>query len=309
MLGILVSAAALCAAPDDAELIRDMLTNWESQRSAIATARFRARAFRHGSLKPLSQQEVAAVFASVDLASQPDDLRKVVSAICTLKDFSTPDPWSAIEVTVDGARRRERTTNTPEGIDDNVVDQGVTVIGMGPAKQISIVRTSANSWPIRDLDDFRYLPNFGKGFLVSRPEAGHVLLSSNSNPDKASIKLDVDEATGFVHWQRSYLEGGIVGNELLQFGPVSYPGDLVLPTAIAKLSYSSGALQFANILVIEQADVNVDLPQDAFVSKATRGTLIADYRDPQHKDVFYARSDIDDVAKAFPLSPTSAPPR
>jgi hypothetical protein len=309
MLGILISAAALCAAPNDEELIRTLMTNWESQRSAIATARFRARAFRHAELYPLSQEEVAAVFASVDLAGNPDDLRKVVAAICSRKEFSTPDPWSVIEVTAEGAKRRERTTNTPQGIDDNVVGEGVTVIGMGPAKQISIVRTSASNWPIRGLDDFRYLPNFGKGFIVSRPEAGHVLLSSNSNPDLASIKLNVDEATGFVHWQRSYAEGGIVRSETLQFGPVSYPGDVILPTAIAKLSYLDGALQFADILVVERADVNVDLPPDAFISKATKGTLIADYRDPQHKDVFYARSDINDVAKAFPLSPSSSPPR
>ncbi|MGH7140258.1 MAG: hypothetical protein ACREHD_31350 [Pirellulales bacterium] len=242
------------------------------------------------------------------MASKPDDLRKVVSAICTRTEFSTPDPWSVIEVTIDGAKRRERTTNTPQGVDDNVVGPGVTVLGMGPANQTSIVRTSANTWPVRGLDDFRYLPNFGKGFRVSRPEEGHVLLSSNSDPKVARIQLDVDEATGFVHWQRSYREGGIVGSEILQFGPVSHQGDLVLPSAIARVSYSNGALQLVNILVIEQADVNVDLPDDAFVSKAMKGTLIADYRDPQHKDVFYTKSDIDDVAEAFPLSPASTSP-
>jgi hypothetical protein len=304
MVSILISAAVLCATPNDEELIQTLMTNWQSQREAIATARFRARAFRHGSLKALSGEQVEAVFASVDLGNKPDDLRKVVSEICTVKEFTTPEPWSVIEVTVDGAKHRERRTNVPEGVEDNVVGEGVTVLGLGPAKQTSIVRSSANTWKVRDLDDFRFIPKSVKGFFVSRPQPGHVFLSSEDDPAKARIKLDVDEATGFVHSQRIY-DDGVLLKETLQFGPVTYPGDLMLPTAIAKLAYHGGVLKHANILVVENAEVNVDLPTDAFVTNAKKGTLIVDDRDPQHKEVFFAKSDIDDVAKAFPLSPSS----
>lgn len=301
MLSAAIFAVALGAAVDDAELVKNLAANWESQRSAIATAHFRARAFRHGSVMPLSQQEVQAVFASVDFAARPDDLRKVVAAICMLKEFSTPDPWSTIVVTIEGSKRRERTTNTPAGVDDNVADHGVTVLGMGPANQTSIVRTGNNTWNIRGLDDFRYVPNFGEGLIVKGREAGRVLLSS-PDPKGPSIKLDVDETTGFVHSYRWYLESGVIANEVLQFGPVSYPGDLVLPTAIATLGYANGALRNANVLVILDAKVNIDLPRDAFAATAAKGTLIVDDRDPKHKNVFHARSDINDVAKAFPLN-------
>lgn len=291
---------------EDAELIKTLQANWDSQRSAIVTARFRARAFRHGSLKPLPQREVEAVFASVDFASQPDDLRKVVSAICTLKEFSTPDPWSVIEVTVDGARRRERTTNTPQGIDDNVVDQGITVTGMGPAKQTSIMQTGPGSTLIRGLDDFRFIPISAKGFVIAARDADVVRLSCG-DPGGATIKLDVDETTGFVHSFRLLLDDGTVAREVLQFGAVTHPGDLVLPTAIATMTYTNGMLSHADVLVIEEAEVNIDLPPDAFAIKAIKGTLIADYRNPEHKDVFYARSDIDDVGKAFPLNGSQYP--
>lgn len=304
MLASLICAAVLCAAPNDAELIENLKANWESQRSAIVTAHFRARAFRSGTMEPLSEAELDAAFNSVDLAIRPDDLRKLVPIICKDKVFSTPDPWSAIEVYVDGPRLRERSINTPGALDDSVVDDGITVISLGGANQASILRTSDNTRRIRNLDDFRFTPAITLGTRVSSRKSGRVRFVEPGEPHS---EFDVDEATGFVHSWRFYVKDGAIDQEILQFGPVSYPGDVLLPTAIAKLRFGGGRLAFADILVVEEAELNVDLPGDAFVVNASQGTVIADERDRQKRDVFRAKRKMDDLVKSFPLVARTQP--
>lgn len=284
-----ICAALLCAAAnasDDAELMQTLAANWEGQRAAIATAHFRARAFRSGDMEPLQAEEVAAAFRSVDLAQRPDDLRQLVPLICRHKKFATSAPWSAVEILVDGARLRERTISSPGALDDNVVDRGITVIGMGGARQASILRSGNSRWRIRALDDFRFIPAPSLDTHVLGREHGRVRLGDSGD---AHSEFEVDETTGFAHSWRFYLDGGVVASEILQFGPVSYPGDVVLPTAIARLSYSNGTLANADVLVIEHAEINTDLPPDTFVAKASKGTLIVDHRDPRNTKSFYAK--------------------
>lgn len=296
MLASLICAAVLCAAPNDAELIENLKANWESQRSAMtATAHFRARVFLSGDLDPLSGEEVDAVFDSVNLVERPDDLRKVVAAIWKYKELP-PVPWSHLEVWIDGSRLREREVDRL-GAMDNLVDQGITVVQNDAARQTSILRTSDSRWKHRNVDDFRFLPSLAFTARVASRESGRVHIT---DPEEPAEELEVDEATGFAYSWRLYEKGSLT-QEILQFGPVSHPGDMVLPTATVRMRFRDNALSYTEILVVEQAEVNINLPPDTFVAKASKGTLIDDARRPQREEAWHAKSDIDDVVKAFPL--------
>ena len=304
MLAVLISAAALCAATDDARLVEDLAAVWERQRSAVATARFRARAFRTGDVDPLSEEQVAAAFNSVDLVERPDDFRRLVEVIWKFKNFAG-DPLSLVEVTVEGTQLREREVNRIGEI-DYVSSQGITVVGQPDAKQTSILRTSDSRWRIRQLGDFRFVPIATVGLRLAGRDGGRVHLVDADEPRE---ELDVDEATGFAHSWRQYTNGAI-SQEILQFGPVAYTGDVLLPTACARLAYREGRLANADILVVHNVEINADLPSDDFIAKAPKGTLIVDARDVNNTTSFRARSDVDDVIKAFPLAsgtPASTP--
>ncbi|MGH7135679.1 MAG: hypothetical protein ACREHD_08070 [Pirellulales bacterium] len=300
MFNAAIYAIVLCAGDTDAELLETLKANWEGQKSAVATAHFRCRSFLSVDLKSLSGKEVDAVFASVDLVARPDDLRKVVAAIWRYE--APPKPWALVEVSIDGSKVRERTLNDL-GDMDNLVDQGITVVGTERGKQTSILRTSDSRWRIRKIDSFRYVPSPALGTRITKRESGRVYLT---DPDEPREEWEVDEATGFAHSWRFYFQGSL-NREVLQFGPISYPGDVLLPTAIAHLSFRDDRLLHAEIMVVEQADVNIDLPPDAFVAKAPKGTLIVDARNPQKSKASYAKSDIEDVIKAFPLTDESQP--
>jgi hypothetical protein len=285
---------ALCATPD-AELIKSLNAKWDDQRTAIKTARIRARAFRTGDVEPLSHSEVKAVFKSVDLANRPDDLRKLVFALWKHKEYPT-DPWSIIEVSTDGDKLRER--DASQGGMDYTVDKGITVVVMETANQTNILRTRDSRWVIRKPDDFRYVPQAGltapdllPGFAltVAERKGGRVVLKRAAAP----AEYEVDEETGFIHAYRCYDDTYTILHEVLQFGP----GEL--PAAIARLRYKDGKLVFAHILVVEEVGLNIELPRDAFVVKAAQGALIVDARKPKEK-VLRADHDIDNVISAFP---------
>lgn len=296
----LVFTIVLCATPSDAELIETLSAAWRGQRSAIATAHIRYRSFRSSDVKPISGQEVDAVFNAVDLVAQPDDLRRVVVALWKYTEVPHK-PWALVEVSISGSKVRERTLNELGDL-DNLVDQGITVVGTDRGNQTSILRTSDSRWRIRRLNDFRFLPVLANARITGR-ESGRVHITE---PDEPREETEVDETTGFAHSWRLYI-GGLLNQEILQFGPVVYPGDVLLPTVIAKLGYREERLRHAEVFVIEQADVNIDLPADAFVAKVPKGTLIVDARDPHKRRAWRTKSNIDDAVHAFPLVSASQP--
>lgn len=296
----LAAAVVLCAAAARADdLVERLQAEWDSQRTAIKTAHIRARAFRSSEMEPLSHSQVQAVFNTFDLANRPDDLRKLVLALWKYKEFDF-DPWDIVEVTIDGGRLRERTT-TRLGVHDIVVDRGITAVGNSAANQVSILRTSDSKWVLRHLKDFRYIPQAGltapdrfPGFklTIAERKGRRVHLKMAASP----ADYDVDAETGFVHAYRHYTDNYTILWEVLQFGA----GEL--PSAIAHLGYKDGKLIQAHILVVEQAELNSELPPDAFILKAPNGVLIDDSRNPERKRAFRADADIPDVAAAFPLS-------
>src|SRR5262245_40210366 len=91
-------AAPLTYAQDDVTK-KQLAAIWASQQTEIVTARIKYRLFQTGSdLAPLTSEQLHNLVSTVDLAVNPDDLRKLVMALSGSKAHREMEkPWGTLE--------------------------------------------------------------------------------------------------------------------------------------------------------------------------------------------------------------------
>ena len=132
--------------------------------------------------------------------------------------------------------------------------------------------------------------------------SGRLAVMSTDSDGRVRIKalraeMDPDWNTGFIHRAALRDANGQVTSEIAQFHPVTYPGNIVFPTILARLSYRSGKLDRVGCLVIDSARFNEGFASDEFVMAVPEGTLIIDYREDDFRPGSHTlREDVSDLA-------------
>ena len=122
------------------------------------------------------------------------------------------------------------------------------------------------------LDAFRKVPSPSDKLKVVAEDGDLLRLRLSS------WEYVVNPGTGFVS------ESTVIqANERLFLfrGPVTHPGGVILPSVAGRFQFFAGRLDHMQVLVIEDAEFNIELPKDAFGISVPAGTVVIDERFPQ----------------------------
>ena len=201
-----------------------------------------------------------------------------------------------------------RANETPYFIDlfdgDNVVNYDVA------NKQLNVEKVGKAgrmmSLPVNGLDDFRTIlrtPNFVPGdvdkvlasAVTKELPNGRVLVSFSG------VEVLADPRNGFV--ERLALprfdDARVVGTsqEILQFGPKTFPGNVVFPRVRLVCDYQEGKLFMLHVVTNDELRVNEGFSDGDFNLKLPAGTNVVDYRaDDFHPDSKRIETEIPDAA-------------
>jgi hypothetical protein len=279
--------------------VRNRLVDmWAAERTAVVTGHFRFRFIRLAGtrLAGLSVDELEHVVDSVDLTASLDQMKHLFDRISSTPDPSST-PWSVATLDVEGDRFREEhhvLLGTKQVTLTGVYNGSEKVDADGINNQVTIARGKTQ---IKDMSvsDLRFIPVVTElapdEFSVAKEPNGRVLVTAGSST------LSVDEATGFAYRFVGRSTEGRVTSEILQYGPVSYPGGIVFPTASVKIAcYTNGKISRVQIVVMEEVILNQPVKDETFQVAAAKGAVIVDATKSRDvPNVFRLPKDVSDV--------------
>lgn len=281
----------------------NLIALWKGQKAAVVTARYKISLFRYGesSSKSLTRDQFLRLLPSLDLARVPAFLETLRS------QFPPPDPdvldsWPVtVEILEDGARSRNdwpvHFAELGSGADSYVFDSKEEVQHHTINRQASVFAGRSGIQILRT-SNLRYLPPLrGDGgrdqFEVLSRSQGRSTLR------RGLTSIVADETTGFVHHAVAGNPQQRVAREVLQYGPRTYPGGILLPTVSAHVNYdSTEKISLLSVYYIREAVLNQEIPADAFTVAVPKGTNVVDFRkDPNRPSERLAFEPVADVLR------------
>ena len=259
---------------------------WTAQREEIVTAKVRFRFFRTGSdLYPLTPTQVRAAFTEVNLSANPQNIAAFIKKLSSRA--VTGDPWAKLEFTQDGKKTRER--GSSDSSVDNVFDGDSHFDVANSGRQVTVYPPGGGPGRL-SMDTFRPAPHHSKDYSITGTSQSGVKVSNGQ------VQFLVDSKNGLVASSTQY-DKGVVIEEFLSQGSVTYPGGVAVAPASGRFRYDKGVLVFAEAVAIEDADFNSKLPDDSFRVSVPVGTTVVDSRFGKPV-VSVATTPLADVSKA-----------
>ena len=280
---------------------KKLVEMWAAERSAIVTGHFKFRFIRLSAdrLADPSISKIERALASVDLLASPDQMRLLYDRIVRTPGKS-PSPWGLMTLDIDGQRLREEChlANSGNPIVQTSVYNGTEKLEADSAtKQILVSKGKTNRIDLR-VSDLRFVPPIidlaPHTFSVTKDIQGQILIKAGGS------ELMVDEDTGFVRHCVSRTPEGRVTTDTFQYGPVTYPGGIVFPTASVRiLCTTNGEVSQIAIAVIEETVLNQPIKDEVFRVAATKGRVIVDATNSVSPSAFRLSRAVGDVAKSI----------
>ena len=297
---------------DDAQILDELRDKWRVQREEIQTARVHVALFRYvGKGDPILTENEARAF----LARIPKILETSSDPLAALKratgSLVIPERrrrgWTDLEIIVDGPRTRNiRTITRPDGssyVHDNSFDGEDEVQHWSDSQQATVYKGRSRLL-LYDLRMLRSVPPPDLAYQeTGRTSSSIELWLGHAG---GGDQMQVDLATGLVTERI-----GAEGNELYQYEPIAFSGDIVSPRLTASVLYSDGMVRRARLLYVIDGEFNVELGEDAFDVAIPSSTTIVDHRGGGSRPETHRLSSPtpDTIALANELPTRGPPPR
>lgn len=276
------------ATQHDDELLATLDETWKARRTEIITARIKYRLTGRSAgpgLAPVTADGVQKLLSEANLAAIPGNFNVVRERLLV------PPPKSDSKAAVflmDGKKTRQESHG-----DVHVFDGEQQVRTNGANRQAGIYGI-AGPYARQTLRDFRRVPppSFIEHASVVSRNGNDITLKA------ASSTYRVDLPTGIVNRLEQRDANGEIGYERLELGIVIHPGGILFPSVIWEAKYSLGALNWFSLVLIEDAEFNIDVPGNTFSVAVPAGTKMFDYRRDPHEPRYMAvPEDTSDVMK------------
>ena len=277
-----IRARAIATELNDAERLDKLQQRWDDQRTSIQTAVIEYRSVKRYAQPQPKRGAVVTLLANADLAGNVSSLRGVITSLDT-KLKGQPVLWSDSRFTLDitGNARNDSSVPGHTSSDMRVGEDTISKRADDPQgrSQIDVTRThTSGSMYVPTIGDFCMTP--------SRKFCEHAAVVHDKEISRAgwiTIRSDkrecvVDGQTGFVF---KYREGDPTDrscSEVIQYGPTTYPGDILLPAATFSGDYRFGVLEKFSIHVIDRAVVNEGVDPATFATSGDKGDTVVDRR-------------------------------
>lgn len=246
--------------------IDQLLGRWWRQPREVGSAHIKFRLHRSGpnSYFPLKPAGVQAILTEVDLEKDPEMFAEFLSMV--LKPERRGQLSSEGEFFSLGLKTHERL-----GLDSERVHDGDLDLNKRQG-QVDVHRGNDSRIHRFTLSDFRHEGRITdvSGFEQELKPPSVVL---KRDREGRQLEIWADWATGFVR-RESFFSGGQLTSEVLQFAPQSHPGGIVFPRLKLRLSYRENELNTLELIYLENAEFNVNMPADAFKLAAAPPVLV-----------------------------------
>ncbi|MEJ7593427.1 MAG: M56 family metallopeptidase [Planctomycetaceae bacterium] len=282
-----MAAPAVIETPDevtpDFESIKSLVEQAHTGPREIKTAHVRFRIARPGSgfQKGLTPEKCSELLESHDLVSSPDQLRSLLKAFVRNDEQLAEEPWSNVDLYLEGSKTRTTKSSSNHGPDYWVRDGNTTLRWDAANLQADLSRTTDDWIHEETLDYFLRL-----NYIVAKQIAQRKPTEIARDGDLLLLRYESGELTeetrisllnGCVHSHTRSVNEAIV-SEQLQLGWRRY-NNVWLPSVVAELQYRRNQLDGCKLIVIEHASINSSVPAGIFTLGAPAGSVIVDKRD------------------------------
>jgi len=267
----------------DFESIKNLVEQAHTGPREIKTAHVRFRIARPGSgfQKDLTPEKCAELLESHDLVSKPDHLRSLLNAFVRNDEQLAEEPWSNVDLYLEGSKTRTTKSSSNHGPDYWVRDGNTTLRWDAANLQADLLRTT-DDWIHEETLDFFLRLNYIVAKQITQRKPTEIardgdLLLLRYKSDVLTEETQISLLNGCVHSHTRSVNGAII-SEQLQLGWRRY-NNIWLPSVVAELQYRRNQLDGCKVIVIEQASINSSLPAGIFTLGASAGSVIVDKRD------------------------------
>lgn len=256
---------------------------WDMQRSSLRSGTFQCRTIRRKVPEGLdiTQDEVRALLTHLSQSLTPRTLTELAVTLYPRSD-NTEVPWSEQTYTFDGKSatvhesimgNSGRSQTHTKHKEYEVIQRPVSP---GRADQITVLSRGEPLQHIPNLSDFVFIPS--RTFVK---EARIVADADNQSKGRITlsrklVRIIADEDSGFVfeftrgdYGERRYME-------MLQFRPMTFDQGIVLPEIRFIAQYGEKRLMSFDLRVIDQADLNIQVPESVFRIAANEENIVVD---------------------------------
>jgi hypothetical protein len=275
-----------------------LLALWRGQHAEIVTARFRTKCYRYATTEgAVTRDQVVKTLEGLNLANQPEDWAKLRNLFPAPPADFTEFWGTPVEILQEGSKGRNNWKYSAQthAVEEMRVFNNQEDIEYSAFNKQALILPGRSSVELITAKDIRYLPKLDpqdgpEHFAILKRSAGRITLQ------KANATLVVDEANGFIyHLSRSLGKGEL--QEVYQFGPRKYAGDVLLPSARLEMyAGRDGKLQWLSGSQLLEAEINIALPENTFVLDVPADTNVVDFRkDSNRPNTRITREAVSDV--------------
>jgi hypothetical protein len=266
----------------------------EQSLKAINTAHLKFRVFEcrssdSGIREGFTTARIGELLARHDLVAQPDALREIAGAIMD-EPLKAARPWTEIELFVlndpkRGTLLREIRPNPDGSANEQVVGPEWSLRWDARNAQMDVMPTKERRIAITQLHHFYhrlFIPGrFPPAAVEELREATGALLQVDGRQvlkmqrpegDDAISVMTIDEASGFI--LRDEGTGPNVHVTRRRLGWKDTASGVRYPRAVVEMRFEEDQLTYAEIRVVDDAKINVPLPETVFQLGAPAGAVI-----------------------------------
>jgi hypothetical protein len=283
------------------QVLNEVWSQWAVRRSEVLTADIRFRRIHVFPTESLvAPADVAEVVKTLDFASLLTDDRPL------LRVLDPERPASAVpakcRLILSGKRVRYE-WKAMTSVRDNALD----MIHNANNRQVDVASLYKSGRRYFQIQDLRFTPpEFvrASAFRVKSASEETVQLESL----RGDVRNSIDRATGILsHTQTFDTEDQQLVQENWEQAIVYSSDGIPFPTVRLSITYERGRLTSYELLLIDSADFNVDIPEEHFRLALDEGTTIVDFRS-QPTNAYALREATTDLARTLDL-PQRRPPR
>lgn len=274
----------VCASnPGDTDLLQKLRAQWDHQRASVQSAVIEYRYVHRLATPNTSHEDVLRLLGNVDLVGSDEACRSLIGALDSTL-LGQVDCWGSNVFTFDNengrvdSTYRDKTTSHVVANGSDVYRIPATADG---AYQVDIIDRDSSTHGMSKITDFNKIPRpafIENAKIVAREvrfAAGRVTIKN------AMEEVTVNENSGFVYEYRLGLPSMRQFQEIFQYAPTSYPGDVLFPSIILSTKYRNGKLSKFSMLMIDKVSINPEISDDTFTVSANPNDIYVDRRNQE----------------------------
>lgn len=241
---------------------------WKREREEVVNGWVKARAFRGGTIAPLSVEEVTKLIRSADLQADPAAMKKVVMTLSN-GTVKVDPPWSIVDIYFEGTKVKEVKSGQYR---HEILRDGTNETQYSGASRTASLHSKLSNEYVRGLRDYRFTP--AKQISQLKPMG-----AGATEVDVDGYRVVVDDRLGDIREVYLNHASGKLRMFSLYEKYVDCPGGVRIPGVVFEGNVDgAGKLEYCSLSVLEEATFNTELPVNAFRIATDDGTNVIDLR-------------------------------